>query len=172
MRLIPTDADGLAQNSEEAFIVLDISRGEIESGNIASVLERLHILTDSAENARRYRESLVFQVRGYDDDPRELPEIVEVRAFFRRVASEWPHWLWFLHRGVGTIGLLMALLCRVRTIRGSPGSFGTEFESLSELQTTLLDLLARGNALFDAYGISETEAAESATTAVDELSGG
>ncbi|HNC53746.1 MAG TPA: chlororespiratory reduction 6 domain-containing protein, partial [Accumulibacter sp.] len=171
-RLTLTDAEGFAHNSDEALIVLDITRHEIESGTIASALERLHVLTDSAENVRRYRESLVFQVGGYDDDPRELPEIPEVRAFFRRLAAEWPHWLWFLHRGVGAIGLLMALLCRVRVVRGSKGSFGTEFESVSELQGTLVELLDRGNALFAAYDISESEAAESATSAVDELAAG
>ena len=93
MRMMLTDAEGLANYSEAAFIVLDITRREIESGNIASVLERLHVLTDSAENVRRYRESLVFQIGGYDSDPRELPEIPEVRAFFRSLAAEWPHWL-------------------------------------------------------------------------------
>lgn len=171
-RLTLTDAEGFAHNSDAALIVLDITRHEIESGNIASVLERLHVLTDSAENVRRYRESLVFQVGGYDDDPRELPEITEARVFFGCLTAEWPHWLWFLHRGVGAIGLLMALLCRVRIVRGGKGSFETEFESISELQGTLADLLERGNALFAAYDISESEAAESATSAVDELAAG
>lgn len=48
-RLTLTDAEGFAHNSDAALIVLDITRHEIESGNIASALERLHILTDSAE---------------------------------------------------------------------------------------------------------------------------
>lgn len=171
-RLTLTNAEGFAHNSDAALIVLDITRHEIESGNIASMLERLHVLTDSAENVRRYRESLVFQIGGYDDDPRELLEIAEARVFFGRLTAEWPHWLWFLHRGVGAIGLLMALLCRVRVIRSTKGSFGTEFESILELQGTLADLLDRGNALFAAYDISESEAAESATSAVDELAVG
>lgn len=172
VRLTLTDADGLAHNSEPALLVLDITRHEVESGNIASALERLHVLTDSAENVRRYRESLVFQIGGYDDDPRELLEIMEVRAFFRRVTAEWPHWLWFLHRGVGAIGLLMALLCTIRVVRSSKGSFGTEFESIPELQGILVDLLERGNALFATYDISESEAADSVTSAVDELAAG
>jgi hypothetical protein len=171
MRMMLTDAEGLANYSEAAFIVLDITRREIESGNIASVLERLHVLTDSAENVRRYRESLVFQIGGYDSDPRELPEIPEVRAFFRRLAAEWPHWLWFLHRGVGVMGLLLALLCDVRVVRQT-GSYGTEFLDQTQLAAAVADLLDRGNALFAAYGVTEGEAAESANSAVDELLGG
>jgi len=170
MRVMLTDADGLANNSEPALIVLDITRREIESGNIASALERLHVLTDSAESVRRYRESLVFQIGGYDSDPRELPDIPEVRAFFRRLAAEWPHWLWFLHRGVGAIGLLLALLCDVRVVRGA-GSYGTEFLNQAQLAAAVADLLDRGNALFATYGITAEEAAESADSAVAELLG-
>lgn len=170
-RLIYTDADGLASSGDPALIVLDITRQEVERGNIASVLERLHVMTDSVENIHRYRETLVFQVGGYDGDSRELPEIPEVRTFFHDLIAEWPHWFWFLHRGVGAITLLMSLLCRVRTVRGAGGTFGTEFEDMGELQGTLGDLFDRGNALFDAYGVSDADVAESANSAVNDLLG-
>jgi hypothetical protein len=170
-RFTLTDADGLADNTDPAILVLDIRRRDIETGNIASALERLHVLTDSAEKMRLYRESLFFQVSGYDHDPREVPEIPEVRAFFRRLTAEWPHWLWFLHRGIGAISLLLTLLCKVRVVRGREGSFGTEFESMAELQNTLVDLFDRGNALFAAYAVTNLEAAESADSAVKDLLG-
>lgn len=170
--LILTDVDGLSDNTEPALIVLMISHSEINTGNIASVLERLHVLTDSAENIHRYRESLVFQVGGYDADPRELPEIPEVRAFFRRLVAEWPHWLWFMPRGFGSISLLFALLCEVQVLRNPDGSYGTEFISRNELANQLRDMLSRGNALFATYGVSIEEAGKSADSAVDELLGG
>lgn len=59
----------------------------VDSGNIASVLERLHILTDSAANVARYRESVCFVIDGYNADPRELPEIPEVRAYIRSLVE-------------------------------------------------------------------------------------
>jgi hypothetical protein len=40
------------------------------------------------------------------------------------------------------------------------------------LQGTLADLLERGDALFAAYDISESDAADSAGSAVDELAAG
>lgn len=49
--LLLTNADGLASNTEPAFVVLVITRKEVESGSIASALERLHVLTDTRENA-------------------------------------------------------------------------------------------------------------------------
>ena len=163
-----TDADGLASFTDAAMLVLYLSREEVESGNVASALERLHIIADTRESAMRYRESLVFIVCGYDDDPRELAEIPQVRAFFARLVQEWPHWLWFLARGVGAVGLFMSLLCTVK-IHRSPGSFGSEFLDSAEMGAILGDLFERGNAIFYAYGITAQEANESAASAIAEL---
>jgi hypothetical protein len=170
--LIFTDADGLAENTEHAVLVLDISQKEIKSGNVASTLERLMVIADNKESVYRYRESLLFQVSGYETDRRELPEIPEVRRFFSLLVKEWPHWLWFLQRGVGAIPLLLALLCRVKVIRGSGGSYGTEFEDDDEWQRCLLDLFDRGNALFDAFDIPQSDVEASAESAIAEITGG
>lgn len=168
--LIRTDADGLADNTEPAVLVLDLTRREIESGNVASALERLMVMADTREAALRYRESLLIQVTGYEADRRELPEIPEVRAFFARLTREFPHWLWFLHRRVGAIPLLLALLCKVKIHRAA-GSYGTEFLDLNELQRCLLDLFARGNALFEVFDIPDEDAEASANSAVADLTG-
>ncbi|WP_427772053.1 hypothetical protein [Comamonas thiooxydans] len=39
--LMRTDAEGLANFNDEALVVLDLTRTEIEAGNISSALERL-----------------------------------------------------------------------------------------------------------------------------------
>ena len=166
--VIRTDATGLASFTDDALLVLEISKREIEAGSIASSLERLHAVAESRETALRYKESLVIQVVGYDDDPRELAEIPEVRAFFARLTLEWPHWLWFLHRQVGAIHLLMALLCRIKIHRAGLRT-GTEFLDGKELAAKMIDLFERGNAMFQAFGISEAEAQASADSACAEL---
>lgn len=173
MDLKLTDADGLANldDSERAMIVLEISRREIEDCNISSALESLHVITDSELNVKRFKESLLFQVSGYDDDPRDLPEIPEVRRYFARLNEEWPHWLWFLVRGMGSVALLLALLCKVKVHKHKGiGKYGTEFPDMQQLQDTIKDLFKRGNALFDAYpAIAQEEISESANTAVAEI---
>lgn len=163
------NADALALNTKPALIVLDITREEVEQGYIASVLERLHVLTDSAANTHLYRESLVFQVGGYDDDARELSEIPEVRDFFMRLTAEWPHWVWFMHRNVGAISLLFSLLCNVRIIRDNKPTFGTEFTDSQELKGKLRDMTYRSNSLFEVYKISSKDALQSLTSALAEL---
>ena len=46
-----TDADGLASFTDAAMLVLYLSREEVESANVASALERLHIIADTRESA-------------------------------------------------------------------------------------------------------------------------
>jgi hypothetical protein len=91
-----------------------------------------------------------------------------VCGFFARLAKEWPHWLWFLHRRVGAIHLLMALLCKVKIHRRGT-STGTEFLDRYELAAQMADLFQRGNAMFEAFGISEGEAEASCESACAEL---
>ena len=150
-RIQVTDADGLARNTKPAVLIVTISRKEIESGHYASALERLHVMTDTATNVLRYRQSMSFLVDGYNRDLRELPEIPEVRSFFKNLTAEWPHWFWFLSRGTGGIPLLMSLLCDVQVVRCEKGSYGTSFSSKKELQQAVDDLLVRGNTLLEAH---------------------
>lgn len=44
--VVRTDADGLAAFQGDALLVLEISKREIETGNIASALERLHAIAE------------------------------------------------------------------------------------------------------------------------------
>ena len=166
--IILTDSHGLEQNTDPAVLMLAIEREDIESGNIARTLEKLLIISDTRENALLYRESLVFQVCGYDRDPRELPEIQEVRAFFEKLTHEWPHWLWFLAREMGCIALLMSLLCDVR-IHRKAGAVGIEFPNRIQVQHRLMYLFTRGNQMFHTFGITDGQANESANTAVTDI---
>jgi len=152
---IPTDGHEL--------IALHISRGEIEAGYLAHTLDVLHVLVENVDNVRRYRDSLMFFVGGYDQDPRALPEIPEVRAYFQALVREWPHWLWFLARDMGAIAMLFSLICRVRVIRADDGrGFWTEFLDPEEVASLAADLFARGNVLADLYGLSDEEVGSSA----------
>ena len=51
------------------------------------------------------------------------------------------------------------------------GMRGTEFLDANELGAKMMDLFARGNAMFYAFGIKAEEAQQSADTAVAELLG-
>lgn len=166
--LLRTDANGLANSTGEALVVLELSRNEIEAGNIASALERLMVMTDTKENALRFENALLINVTGYDEDPRELAEIHEVRSFFAALIEQWPHWMWFLARDSGAIPLLMGLLCKIHITRLN-NSVGMSIIDREELSAKTNDLLSRGSAMFRAFGISEAQSQASAASALAEL---
>lgn len=171
-RLRYVNAAEMAGEDAAALIILDISREEIEAKNTASVLERLEVLTSNAENLRRHRESLVFQVRGYDEDPRVIFEVPEIRDYFADLADAWPHWLWFLHRRVGMVVLFMSLLCRVEAFRDVDGSVETEFLDTGELKARLFDLFSKSHPLLETFQVAPGEVIASAQSAANEISGG
>jgi hypothetical protein len=169
-KIIITDADGLAEFDAPAFVIFNISKREIETLNTASAIERLHVMTDSKHNVLRFRESIAFQVDGYDTDRRELPEIPEVRKYFAALCQEWPHWFWFLSRGTGAISLLLSLLCPVKLHRSPDGTgYGIEFIDDQQLMRVIKDLFGRGNVMFDAFEIDEKLLIASAQSAMREL---
>lgn len=75
-----------------------------------------------------------------------------------------------LHRQVGAIHLLLALLCRVNIHRAA-GAYGTEFIDPDELQHRLMGLFGRGNALFEAFDIPDEDAKPSANSAIADILG-
>ncbi len=140
IKTILTTADSFAAaesaSSEKTLVVIEISKRDILARNTASTIEKLLLLTDEKARVVRYRESLVFQVRGFDDDKRELPEIEQARAFFKYVFQQWPYPLWYMALGQGALGLLFSLLCKVDVIRlpGAAHHFATSFRDMDEVE--------------------------------------
>jgi len=147
------DADGLAASSDDnVVVVLVVTRKEIDECNFTSSLERLLVLIDTAENARRYKNSLLFNVDGYEKDPRELYEIPEVRSFFQKLTEAWPHWLWFLNTDHGQVSVLLALLCKVKVHRLG-AQVGFEFTDPAEMERVMLSLVHRSSSICDGLGV-------------------
>jgi hypothetical protein len=155
---------------DHELIVLHLTRMHVETGNLAHALDVLHVLTENSDNVRRYRDSLVFIVDGYNEDARELPQIPEVRQYFQALTKEWPHWFWFLARGLGVSTLLITLLCEVNVVSVNvDGDLALEIANNREMSQTILDLFERGNYLFDTYGISDEEVLTSAESISEDL---
>lgn len=166
--IIQMEAAAFQQNETPALVLFSVRREVIESGNIASVLERLHILTDSPRNVSLYKEAMVLSAEGYDDDPRELWEVKEVKDFFKQLVAEWPHWFWFLARNAGMVAMFLNLLCETQTTRTPMGSY-TQYIKSREAPITMSSLYERGSQLFKEYGVSDDEYMRSARSAVFEI---
>lgn len=95
-------------------VVLLISRREVEQADLPSVLSRLKVFLATREDAWRYRGQMTLVVDGYNDDPRELIDIPEVRSLLRRLEAEWPYWAFFFNQVDDSIKLLLSCVAGSR----------------------------------------------------------
>ena len=86
------------------LIFYQFSRDKVERGEFSHFLS-LYAL-DKLPTGRRLRllmNSMVFCIQGWDDDPREIHDIPEIRRFYRAFHEAWPYWLFFCNHDVDTL---------------------------------------------------------------------
>lgn len=100
--LVPLEvADPTARlmlSSGQAHWPVSVSRDEVRTRNVSSVLGVLAPLLTSPLLARRSIESVTLSVEGYADRPQELWEIAEVRTFLQHLDAQFPYWFAFLDK--------------------------------------------------------------------------
>jgi hypothetical protein len=133
-------------------VVLLISRREVEQADLASVLSRLKVFLATREDAWRYRGQMTLVVDGYNDDPRELVDIAEVRALLRGLEAEWPYWAYFFNQVDDSIKLLLSCIAGSRFLgRGA-------IEMDADLVAAALARAFGGmNMIFERFGFPEDE---------------
>ena len=87
---------------------------------------------------------------GCNDDPRELVDVPEVRAFLAKFNRHWPNWVIFFNQVDDSIKLLASSLCAGRAL----GRGQVEIDP-DELQRFLLTGFAAMNSIFDEHGFAE-----------------
>jgi hypothetical protein len=88
-----------------------VSRDEVLKRDISSALATLQSLLQTPEKARAYKELVDIAFDGYNEDPRELDEIEEVREFAHRLDADFPFWLFFLSKHMP--GLQCIVFCHL-----------------------------------------------------------
>jgi hypothetical protein len=86
------------------------SREKVQAGDIDDALEFLVRLVDPPV-AQRFKGRLFFGISGYDEDPRELYQIPEVRLWMRELDVVFPYWFYFLFRHPSTMEFVTLSLC-------------------------------------------------------------
>ena len=133
-------------------VVLLISRREIEAGDLASVLCRLKLFLATREDAWRYRGQMTLVVDGYNNDPRELVDIPEVRTLLRGLESSWPQWAYFFNQVDDSIKLLLSCVAASRFL----GRGAVEMDT--DLVAAALGRAFGGmNLIFDRFSFPEDE---------------
>ena len=86
-----------------------VSREEVQQRDIEPALSTLRRLTESPETAALYMEQVDIAFHGYDHDPSELFEIMEVRDYVHKLDDQFPFWLFFLSKH--HLGLQCLMFC-------------------------------------------------------------
>lgn len=142
--------------AKNELVVVEFARRHIESGDIAEMLEVLKLMAATRENAELFEGRVTFYFSGWDDDPRELAEIPELRAWFNKLTGEWPYWLHFVEKEGDTLFLALRLLSAGQYVRGRElGMVGWEFADLREFESKVLTLFGYMNGLYDKLGLPE-----------------
>ena len=97
------------------LVVYQFSRSKVERGDFSHFLsvygrEKL----PAGRKLREMMNTLTFVIEGFDDDPREVHSIPEVRRFYEAFREAWPYWLYFCN--LDSEELQMMVLCCLPSI--------------------------------------------------------
>lgn len=133
-------------------VVLLISRREVEQADLPSVLSRLKVFLATREDAWRYRGQMTLVVDGYNNDPRELVDIPEVRSLLRRLEAEWPYWAFFFNQVDDSIKLLLSCVAGSRYL--GRGAVEMDADLVAAAMTRAFGGM---NAVFERFNFPEDE---------------
>ncbi len=138
-------------------IVYEFSRPKVLRGDFSAFLAQFAF--DRLPTGRRLRvmmNSMVLCVHGWDDDPREIHCIPEIRAFYRAFHEAWPYWLYFCNLDVDILRAMVLCCLRSYTMLAEDGNpnVKVEYDPLELLEFLKRDF-APMNALCERAGIFE-----------------
>jgi hypothetical protein len=135
-------------------IVVVCDSASIATGDISEVLSSLKSLSGDRSSAMSAEGAVTLVFNGYDDDPRELHSIPEVREWFTKLFEAWPYWAFFASRIDETVPLVLTLLLPGETVAGEHGMVGWAFD-LDKLKPLLFKMFGYQNELIERLGIGE-----------------
>lgn len=101
------------------LIFYQFSRSKVERGDFGHFLSLYapHKLP-TGRPLRQMMNCFAFCVEGWDNDPREIHTIPEVRRFYSAFHDAWPYWLYFCNLDVDTLrSMTLCCLSSVNTIQ-------------------------------------------------------
>lgn len=132
--------------------ILLISRQSVNETDTAPVLDRLKLLSATREDCWLYQQQLSLVFEGWDQDPRELTDIGEVRSYVLALSRLWPYWAYFLSYESTDLAIWLACTCGSRFL--GHGAIELDVSRLEKAMAAGYDGM---NALWDRHGFPESE---------------
>ncbi|MHB8523142.1 MAG: chlororespiratory reduction 6 domain-containing protein [Limisphaerales bacterium] len=140
------EADIYAADTKAIF---EVPYEDILSGNTDTVLSALRGFLTNRERVVRGRNKITLLFAGYDDDPRDVYNIPEIRRYAKALDEQFPYWFYFADLDQGTLKVLALCLCRIVKVPGGSTSNG------EDLKTFLLSHIVALNQLCATFALPE-----------------
>ncbi|KLC04050.1 hypothetical protein XP420_15685 [Xanthomonas perforans] len=152
-----TDGNHLDQSIlDHDAIVFMFSRDRVERGDIGETLGQLNVLSDNAENVRRFAGRVFFTFDGYNDDPRHIYQVPEAREFFSKITEMLPLWAHYLHRDPELIGIVYLLLCQAEPFYENKQRVSVSID-MAEASSLTHRLVSSATGLHALHGLTQEE---------------
>jgi hypothetical protein len=164
----------LTVDGRPSFVHIVARRSDVEKCTIEPTLKALQFLDSDPETALRYRNNATLSFQGYDQDPRALFQIEEVRQFVEKLNVKWYMWFFFMTKDVNISPLAAITLCLCRYKRSRAGRFRpvvTDSKGLFKNHFTALRFICKTCNLSDEQIESAVEEAIDYFMKVDFVSG-
>lgn len=128
----------------------------IQSGFTNSVLSALKVMALTPEITRQHANVVHLTFEGYDEDPREVYEIPEIRSFVYKLHEQFPYWFHFLNKVDTSLLIVFFCLMDVTVDRKETGSVQIRLPD-GGLSMVINDLFVAMNSLYDRHGLTSEE---------------
>ena len=129
---------GLDKGSILDNFIIIIPRSAVEQWDYSYILRYFPKFRDEAL-IKKTRNKFTISFDGYNDDPREIYEIWNIRYYIQVVTSMFPYWFYYINL---TDDCLFLLLCAISTIKKvGPGKVEIDQESHKNTMVMLFDNL-------------------------------
>lgn len=133
-----------ASIAEASHVAILFSKKEVRANNFDRARKQFEELRKAGIKAEQ-KLSIFFD--GYDDDPREIWQIPETRAFVARIFSEYPELLFYLNEETKT-PIICCLMNTNRSLKDCRGNTQIEIPMTDENNHTLLKLFAEAHSYY------------------------
>ncbi len=149
----------ISTSMEADLIFYQFSRFKVERDDFSHFLSLY--AADKLPTGRRLRQmmnTMMLGIEGYDDDPREVLCIAEIRRFYTAFREAWPYWLYFCN--LDTEAFQMMVMCCLPSLVAMQTDGGANV-AVNHDRLELLQFLCRDfafmNDLCDRAEMSERE---------------
>ena len=141
--------DALSQLDTDWLGVV-VSRDDVESKDISSTLDTLSSLLVDRASVQKYQGRVSISFDGFNDDPREIYEVPEIRRFCTQLDVSFPYCLYFLSMQDPSLKMFAFCLCRVE--KDGPGVVRLDEMDLASFFQSHFTAM---NRLFSVYSLDE-----------------